>query len=100
MWLLIDDVRDLNVDIIARNAIVGKRCLVHFVGEIEHLCIDHDLGDGESGHDLIKWAVQTGALPPHVQIVSSNPVGRMNITKVLEDDGYTSKDHINYYKGE
>ena len=42
MWLLIDDVRDLNADAIARTPEAGQRLLAS--GPWACLCLDHDLG--------------------------------------------------------
>ena len=98
MWLLIDDKRDLNTELIARNFKVGIRLLAYFKGDIEALCIDHDLGEEKTGYDLIKWAISNNVLPNHVQIVSDNPVGVKNIGDALRSEGYNSKDYRNWFK--
>ena len=98
MWLLIDDQRNLNCQVTARTAKTGKACLA-LLDNITTLCLDHDLGEEETGYDVCKWACENGFMPDHVQIVTSNPVGRENIARCLEAHGYTSKDNNNYYKG-
>lgn len=90
MWLIIDDVRDLGCDVIARTAAAGKRMLAS--GPWDVLCIDHDLGDvgAETGYDVIKWAIDNGIpLPSRIQIVSANPTGCENIAFLLKAAGYT-----------
>ena len=89
MWLLIDDVRDLNCDVIARTAETGKKLLA--VGGWECVCFDHDLGDGETGYDVLCWALENNLLPSKVQLVTSNPVGRENMRRALESSGYTAE---------
>lgn len=96
MWLLIDDIRDLQCDLIARTPTLGKRALAYFSGDIECLCLDHDLGAPESGYDVLKWAIEHDLLPSHVQLVTSNPVGRENMKAALINAGYTSSDGINF----
>lgn len=94
MWLLIDDVRDLNADAIARTPEAGKRLLG--AGPWSCLCLDHDLGTPESGYDVLVWALTNDCLPRRVQLVTSNPVGRRNMAAALEVAGYTSLDGINF----
>lgn len=97
IWLLIDDIRNLGCDVTVRTATAGKRALLSYVGDIECLCLDHDLGpDQESGYDIAKWAFEYDVMPKWVQIVTSNPVGRQNIANLLMDHGYKSSDGINY----
>lgn len=89
MWLLIDDVRDLNCDAIARTAEVGKKLLT--VGGWECVCFDHDLGQPETGYDVLCWALENNLLPSKVQLVTSNPVGRENMRRALENNGYIAE---------
>jgi hypothetical protein len=98
MWLIIDDKRTLGCDIVVRTPWVGKQVLRSMVGLIEVLCIDHDLGVGESGYDVVKWALENNCLPAQVQIVSQNPVGAQNIQNLLGNVGYKTKDGINYHR--
>ena len=52
------------------------------------VCLDHDLGEGESGMDAAKWLVDycldTGKLLPAFYSQSSNPAGRENILAILK----------------
>jgi hypothetical protein len=66
MWLLIDDERNLG-------------------------CLDHDLGYGESGYDILMWALGEGVVPPRVELVTSNPGGRDRMGAALEGAGYIRK---------
>lgn len=98
MWLMIDDMRNLGCELEARTAGDGMRMLEEHVGQIECLCLDHDLGENqENGYQIITWALERDLVPPHVQIVSSNPVGRKNIAAALEAAGYATKDGVNFY---
>ncbi len=90
MWLLIDDKRDLNCEVIARTPKAAKQLLA--VGGWSCVCFDHDLGEDESGYDILKWALAGGFVPDKVQLVTSNPVGRQNMKNVLLDNGYITKD--------
>jgi len=89
-YLLIDDIRDqYDVEHTARTADEGMLALKTL--PVTHLLIDHDLGEGKSGYDVINWAIENDVLPPRVFIVSANPVGRNNIGRALESVGYTFK---------
>lgn len=98
MWLLIDDMRDHpRTEAVARTVEAGRRLLAS--GEWECVCFDHDLGEQESGYDILIWAIEQGHLPRHVQLMSANPVGRRNMRAALEADGYITRDNgINFYK--
>lgn len=90
LWLLIDDVKDLRVDVIARTATAGKLLLAAV--KWSRLLIDHDLGSLEvSGRDVVRWAVAHKCLPPDVQIVSYNPPGRNAIAAELRSAGYEER---------
>lgn len=85
MDLLIDDVRSMPYGIIARDYESGLKMLR--MGGFDCLYLDHDLGEIKTGYDLIKQAVEEGIeLPDKIAIVSSNPVGRDNIKRLLMYD--------------
>lgn len=86
MWLLIDDIRDLNTDVIARTPEAGMKLLA--LGGWDCLCLDHDLATEKTGYDVLVWAIECGFLPKMVQLVTSNPVGRQNMTAALENAGF------------
>lgn len=94
MWLLIDDERDLNCDVIARTPEAARKLLA--VGGWDCVCLDHDLGADEDGYQIAKWAIENNLLSTKVQLVTSNPVGRGNIRALLESNGWTSQDGINF----
>lgn len=97
MWLLIDDSKDLNCDITAKTPKAGKEILKRLKGQIEVLCIDHDLGfNQETGYDIIEWALDNNFLPDKIQIVSLNPVGAKRIADLLKAANYMTKDNINF----
>ncbi len=95
MWLLIDDVRDAGADVIARNAAAGKKMLAQQCWS--HLLMDHDLGDVEDGYDVLTWGLAHGFVPDHVQLVTSNPVGRERMAAALIAAGYVARGRIDYY---
>ena len=97
MWLLIDDERSLDVDVIARTAAAGKEMLKSYTNW-ECVCFDHDLGGIDTGYDVMVWAIQNKLLPNRVQLVTSNPVGRKNMRAALEREGYKTVDGINFKK--
>ena len=98
MWLLIDDERSLDVDVIARTASAGKEMLKSY-RKWECVCFDHDLGmEIDTGYDVMVWAIQNKLLPNRVQLVTSNPVGRKNMRVALEREGYKTVDGINFKK--
>ena len=93
MWLLIDDERDLNTEVVARTAEAGRRMLS--VGGWECVCFDHDLGGAESGYDVLAWGLEHGHIPARVQLVTANPVGMKNMRSALESSGYVTSDGRN-----
>jgi hypothetical protein len=95
MWLLIGDVRDLSCDVIARTPEAGMKLLA--LGGWECVCFDHDLGTEKSGYDVLVWAIEHDFMPGHVQLVTSNPVGREKMQTVLRICGFRSTDGINWY---
>jgi hypothetical protein len=97
MWLLIDDERNLDVDVIARTASAGKDMMMSY-RKWECVCFDHDLGEIDTGYDVMVWAIQKSLLPNRVQLVTSNPVGRKNMRAALEREGYKTVDGINFKK--
>ncbi len=92
MWLLIDDQRDLNCEIIARNAEAGRIALACLHSQIETLALDNDLGPGEEGQDLLKWALAQGYVPSHVQLVTENHIAKEHMAANLEDHGFIRHD--------
>ena len=94
MWLLIDDERNLNTEVVARTAAAGRKLLA--LGDWECVCFDHDLGDTESGYDVLVWGIKNDFIPSRVQLVTSNPVGRQNMRNALEAAGYVTRDGSNF----
>ena len=88
MWLIVDDERVLGCDIVVRNAAVARVVLTLMYGKIEGVCFDHDLGPGETGYDVLCWAIQGGTIPRLVQLVTANPVGRKQMQQALVQAGY------------
>lgn len=97
MILLIDDIRDINADIIARNFAAAVIILKSI--PIDHIRIDHDLGsvgitevDGkryqETGSGILRWMIDANVRPGLIEIVSNNPVGIKNMQAELVALGY------------
>lgn len=99
MWLLIDDCRDLG-NLIARDGEIGLTILRLLKGEIFGVILDHDLGHGICGYEVLVKALEEDILPKHVQIVTSNPVGRTAMKQTLEANGYICRDNVNWIKPE
>lgn len=96
MWLLIDDMRNLDADVIARTSDAGKKMLA--LGGWDGLLIDHDLGDCESGAAVLDWAIEHGFVPAKVILVTSNPVGAANMARALYSAGYDSLNKRSFTK--
>lgn len=99
-WAIIDDERTLNCELIARNGRDGIKLVQDHFEEIECLCMDHDLGDAKkmSGYDVLQILGQLNVLPDKIQLVTSNPVGRLNMRKFLEKQGFITNDGINFIR--
>ena len=88
--LLIDDIRNISADIVARDYFEGIKALEDNP-PFEILYLDHDLasfddaGKEKTGYDIMCWLEEhPEKLPKKIEIVSSNPVGRQNIQRVID----------------
>lgn len=89
-WLLVDDVRDsMGCDIVARNAEAAKELIFCLRGKLDCIIFDHDLGEGENGFNVLKWALENNLCPNKIQLVTNNPVGRQNMENILRDYDYS-----------
>jgi hypothetical protein len=88
MQLLIDDMRNFDVDAIARTPDAARTMLKDIAWETVYF--DHDLGpDVESGYDILTWALENDLLQgARVMLVTSNPSGRLRMEAALENHGY------------
>ena len=98
MWMIIDDKRDLECEVIARTSQAGFAILSWLFDDVEVLVLDHDLGDESymDGNKLLKEIIVAKILPPRVQLCTSNPVGRASQAAQLEEIGYTTKNGVEY----
>lgn len=85
--LLIDDMRDIEADIVARTYDEGIQAL-KTQGPFKTLYLDHDLGDGQvperTGYTVMCWLEEHPEyLPGEIILVTSNPVGRKNMQAVI-----------------
>ena len=98
MYLLIDDLRNTPSDFIARTPEAAKEALSRLKPILTYAIFDHDLGECDTGYDVMKWAIEHNCLPLNIQLVTSNPVGRDNMIATLLADGYKTKSIVEYYK--
>lgn len=87
MDLLIDDTREIFVDVIARNYDAAIHLLK--IGIWNTVYLDHDLGDlippERTGYTILCWLEDHPEfLPKKIVIVSFNPVGRKRMEQVLK----------------
>lgn len=95
--LLIDDIRNLSADRIARNYEEGIKALQEETWDL--LLLDHDLADfvedgssiviadwnEKTGYDVMCWLEENlEHLPKSIQFVTANPVGRQRMMKLKE----------------
>ena len=84
--LLIDDIRNLKADKIARTFEEGINALL-YEGHWDLLLLDHDLGqkDGLDGTGIMNWIEQNLEYKPSkIQLVTSNPVGRQRMQVIID----------------
>lgn len=101
-WAIIDDIRELNCDLIAKTGEKGIAMMADNILDIECLCLDHDLGDEKAmnGYDVLKVLFDRHLAPNHVQLVTSNPVGRYNMESLLIANNYKTIDGRNFFAHE
>lgn len=87
--VLVDDIREITTDRVFRS---GHEAMDAWdqLEPVECLYLDHDLGIGPDGYDVIRDILSKvkNKWPRSVQIVSSSPPGRVRIQNVLTDHGY------------
>ena len=85
--LLIDDIREFNVNRIARSYDDGV-CALLQEGPWDVLYLDHDLGDedpAKTGYGIMCWFEQHPEyLPKKIEFVTGNQVGRVNMQRVKD----------------
>lgn len=85
--LLIDDLREIDADVIARSFSAGMYAL-EFEGPFDILYLDHDLGDeniANTGYKIISWLEENiQFLPKSIILVTANPVGRKQMEVVIK----------------
>lgn len=84
--LLIDDVRDIVADRVARTFDDGIAALQ---GEKwDKVYLDHDLADpdpAKTGYDILNWLeANPEHLPVEIFLVTQNPVGRQKMVLLIE----------------
>jgi hypothetical protein len=85
--LLIDDMRDIKADVVARTFDEGIEALKN-QGPFDLLYLDHDYGDPDphkTGEGIMKFLEENSELlPVEIMIVSSNPVGRQRMQVIID----------------
>ena len=87
--LWVDDLRGVPNSYIGEYEIIIARDYDEAVSHLHRfrfdvICLDHDLGGGPTGYDLCKYIVAKHIYCPEYRIHTSNPVGRRNMTELLE----------------
>lgn len=104
LYILIDDVRDIQSDLIFRNGIIAKMMLPHVPWDSFHrivLYMDHDLGLGPNGYQILDLIINhLKVYPDVIYLVTSNPVGKKNMSSLLLNDVdiYGTKDGRKFTK--
>lgn len=87
--LLIDDLREMGVDVTARTYEAGIEALRQ--GGWDILYLDHDLGCFDetgreyNGYDIVCWLEEhLEFLPGKIILVTANPVGRRKMQQVID----------------
>lgn len=92
LTVLIDDERNLVADVVIRNGNTALELYPVIVDrhDIDLLMLDHDLGLGPDGYDVLKYVLSLPPLarPRRVQLVTANPCGRDRMKGLLLDAGY------------
>ena len=85
--LLIDDMRNIDADVIARTFEEGVEALRND-GPFSTLYLDHDLGEEDprkTGYDIMCFLEENQRyMPGQIIVVSSNPVGRQKMQVVID----------------
>ncbi|CAL9994727.1 hypothetical protein VPHD479_0355 [Vibrio phage D479] len=94
MFVLIDDLRDINQFVRPSDKKLVIRTFDEGMSFVKHtnlqditLLMDNDLDDetpGHEGYDILSCAIDANNLPHRVMLVTSNPVARMKMSKLLE----------------
>lgn len=100
MIVLIDDMKtpnDIKFDIIARNFAAGM--LIMESGAVTELYLDHDLGEGTgTGYNILQICKAKKILPHKIHLITMNPVGMINMRKLLQDCDYVTSDNYLFRK--
>ena len=97
MWLLIDDIRDLNVDVIARTGEAGMKMIQNHKWEC--ILFDHDLGGHINGYEILTHAIEAELLyDAKIGMVTGNPVGREKMEAALENANYIKDNTTGYWE--
>jgi len=87
--LLIDDIRDLNVDVIARTGEAGINLLK--TGLFSTVYLDYDLGHGVTGMAVLMDALK---YMKEIIIVSGHPGGKAMMEEYLRKRDWTCFDSV------
>ena len=95
MWLLVDDLREIKADHVARTAADATRMLNK--NEYDGAYFDHDLASYDeagreiTGYHVMLEALHNNRLPKKIILVTANPVGRKKMEDLLRFFEYTKK---------
>lgn len=84
--LLIDDIREMEADVVARTFDEGIAALKS--DSFTLLLLDHDLGDPDprkTGYDILSWLERNPKhLPKDIKVISMNSVGIQKMNVVIK----------------
>ena len=91
MILLIDDVRNVDADVICRNAAIAMDIICSQNWDV--IIFDHDLGhDHMDGYKLLEGYLEYFDCEAVIKLITANPVGLQKMRDLLRNYNYTSKD--------
>jgi hypothetical protein len=95
MWrLFLDDLRTpLDSSWKVARSVSDAKALVSENGTPAHIAFDHDLGEGPSGYDFLKWLVEQEIKDFDYSIHTSNPPGRANLLGLARP--WTEREPVN-----
>jgi len=87
-WLLIDDIRNLAVDITVRTPHEARELLADRQ-DWECVIFDNDLGHDDEGQYILAWMLEELKYkPPRIQLVTDNTPTLLNMRRILSVNGY------------
>ena len=93
-YILIDDRRNLDVDIIIRTPESALEFMDKQDVSEDVVIFDNDLGYETEGWHIMQHMFDIGNYPAEIQLVTSNPVARDRMRSMIEHTGYYMKGNL------